>query len=309
MISLLKIRKNLIIQRIIIQRNDSAKIIQKKYKKYVSVKNLFNLSLKHKKFYSVYPSKENFSSISIKIFTDLRNPTKFKILPLKFCSIRNTYVFDIPKSKFTKNKKIMRFNFIIDDEVTVDTSYDYVLFGDCYVNQIDFKEYDNKIENNFKKFDESLKEKSRKNLRNKKKYLKDDDENNFVILSHEKSKLSFDGDSDEDFACINLPTPVYVKKTVRQMYKTNLTKKNLSKSNEFISITTNESTFTLQNMIFSENEGNDNKRSGSKKTKKVRTNSILKKRNESRESGLNYLSKSSDSILKKVSFGTVKYSY
>ena len=204
----------------------------------------------------------------------------------------------------------MRFNFIIDDGITVDPSYDYVLFGDSYVNQIDFKNYDNKTENNSKRADYLLKEKTIKILENEKKYLKDDEEN-FVQLSHEKSKISFDEDSDEDFACINLPTPIYMKQTVREMYKTNLTKKNLSmKSNEFFSITTNESTMTLQNMILSENEGNDIiKRSKSKKIKRVRTCSILKDRNKYREKGLNYLSKSTDSMFKKVTFGVVKYSY
>ena len=156
----LKIRRNLLIQRIIKNRNDSAKLIQKNFKRHFYLNNLLFLAAKHKEFYSVYPSKKIFTDIKIKLFTDLRNPVKFKILPVKFCPIRNTYVFDISKSKFLKNKKIMRFNFVIDGKITIDSTYDYVVFGDSYVNQIDFKVVDNKIIKNYKKFDLSLEKKT-----------------------------------------------------------------------------------------------------------------------------------------------------
>ena len=75
-------------------------------------------------------------------------------MPIKFCNIRNCYVFDIPKSQFNKNK-ILNFNFISNNnKVIIDPKYKTVLLGDNYANQIDFKKYDKKynLTKNYFKF-------------------------------------------------------------------------------------------------------------------------------------------------------------
>lgn len=290
------------------QREDSIKIIQQKYKKYKQLKLLKNLREKNKNYYFIYPSIGNYSSIKIKIFTDLRNSTKYKILLVKFCPIRNCFVFEIPKSKFLKKKKIMRFNFIIDNKIIIDPSFDFVLFGDSYVNQIDFKVYDDKVLKSEKKYDYVIKNKNesknqKNGIKNSKKYNK----GKFVTLENEQSSIN---DYDEDFACIDLPMPKF-KNTVSQMYKMNInikkTEKSSKKTNEIFSITTDESTRTLQNMNLSENEGFDSKRKYPKRIKRIKTCSILKDRNDVKKE--NFLSKSTDAINKRVSFGVVQYSY
>ena len=223
------------------------------------------LAAKHKEFYSVYPTKKLFKEISIKLYTDLRNPQKFKILPVKFCPIRNTYAFDISKSKFLKNKKIMRFNFIIDGKITIDPKYNYVPFGDNYVNQIDFKVVDTKIVKNFKKFD----------------------------LSLEKKTAETDSDEESDSS----PPPIKKKRCI-----------GLRKPKRFNS--TNKTVLYVNKMDLSESERSVKRPSSKNLPKRVkRTNSILKSRGASSEKKVEVLSKSTDSVYKKVSFGVVQYSY
>ena len=266
----LKIRRNLLIQRIIKNRNDSAKLIQKNFKRHFYLNNLLFLAAKHKEFYSVYPSKKIFTDIAIKLFTDLRNPVKFKILPVKFCPIRNAHVFDISKSKFLKNKKIMRFNFVIDGKITIDSTYDYVVFGDSYVNQIDFKVIDNKIIKNFKKFDLSL------------------------------EKKTSDSDSDEESSSEEPSQPIRKKRSVG----TNLKLKKPKRVNS-----TNKCLLDNR-MDLSESERSVKRHGSRNNSKKIkRTNSILKFRGASSDKKLDILSKSTDSVFKKVSFGVVQYSY
>jgi hypothetical protein len=112
-------------------------------------KDLIALAKKHRFYYSIYPSflseKNKNKKIKIKIYTDLSSPDNYTILPLRYCLLRNCHVFDIPKNKFPANKKIMNFNFLTNsNKVIIDPKYKVVLFGNDYVNQIDFKTFDRK---------------------------------------------------------------------------------------------------------------------------------------------------------------------
>ena len=142
-------RKTIIIKSILEKREQSASFIQNKFKTFIMKKDLIALAKKHRFYYSIYPSflseKNKNKKIKIKIYTDLSSPDNYTILPLRYCLLRNCHVFDIPKNKFPANKKIMNFNFLTNsNKVIIDPKYKVVLFGNDYVNQIDFKTFDRK---------------------------------------------------------------------------------------------------------------------------------------------------------------------
>lgn len=142
-------RKTILIKNILEKREQSASFIQNKFKTFIMKKDLIALAKKHRFYYSIYPSflseKNKNKKIKIKIYTDLSSPDNYTILPLRYCLLRNCHVFDIPKNKFPANKKIMNFNFLTNsNKVIIDPKYKVVLFGNDYVNQIDFKTFDRK---------------------------------------------------------------------------------------------------------------------------------------------------------------------
>ena len=142
-------RKTILIKSILEKREQSASFIQNKFKTFIMKKDLIALAKKHKLYYSIYPSflseKNKNKKIKIKLYTDLGSPDKFTILPLRYCPLRNCHVFDIHKNKFPVYKKIMNFNFLTNsNKVIIDPKYKVVLFGNDYVNQIDFKTFDRK---------------------------------------------------------------------------------------------------------------------------------------------------------------------
>ena len=142
-------RKTILIKSILEKREQSASFIQNKFKTFIMKKDLIALAKKHRFYYSIYPSflseKNKNKKIKIKIHTDLSSPDNYTILPLRYCLLRNCHVFDIPKNKFPANKKIMNFNFLTNsNKVIIDPKYKVVLFGNDYVNQIDFKTFDRK---------------------------------------------------------------------------------------------------------------------------------------------------------------------
>ena len=117
-------------------------------------KKLFTLARKTTlSYYSIYPSflsdnnknfNCNYKNIKIKLYNDIITFEDYSILPVKFCSFRNCYVFDIPKNKCNcKNNKILYFNFITNNNrVIIDPKYKATLLGDNYINQIDLSNYE-----------------------------------------------------------------------------------------------------------------------------------------------------------------------
>ena len=181
-------RKEFLIKNILEKRNKSAKLIQENYVIFLLRKDLFSLAKKHKNYYSVYPSFiteiNDKKKISIKLYTDLTNSRKYTILPLRFCLIRNCYVFDIPKTKFPGYKKIMRFNFVSDDnDRIIDPNYKKVIFGGKFVNEIDFKKFDK----NSKLFKKKI-----KNISNSSSFLSDSDSDEKKKYNNNKGNMEIE---------------------------------------------------------------------------------------------------------------------
>jgi hypothetical protein len=143
-----KIKKFFFISHILSLRNNAALKIQLAFQNYkeISQKTLLKkLISKTKSCYTISPSKNNTTNAKIKIYYDLSDINKFKIINLNFCSIRKRYVLDIPKIKFLKSNKTFRFNFIINNEEIVDNNYKMKIINKKFVNEIDFKLIDEKI--------------------------------------------------------------------------------------------------------------------------------------------------------------------
>lgn len=140
-----KLKEFFIINKILLIRKLSLKKIINNYlnfKRFATLKKLIN---KVKNCYSISPSINNVTNISIKVFYDQRNYKKFKIFKLNFCPIRKKYVFDIPKKKFIKSNKIFRFVFLINNKIFIDKHYKCILINGIIINTINFKEIDEKI--------------------------------------------------------------------------------------------------------------------------------------------------------------------
>lgn len=133
-----------IIKKIIEKRKEKIIFIQKIFHQFLKRKQLILFAKKLKEYYSIYPSREDFNEISIKLYTNLKDPAKFAELPVRKCDKRNYYIFDIPKAKFPSKKKFMCFTFILDGSTIVDSKYKCIYFGGKYVNQIDFNCIDKK---------------------------------------------------------------------------------------------------------------------------------------------------------------------
>ena len=133
-----------IINAILKKRKEKIVFIQECFRQFILRRKLVSFAKKHKKYYSVYPSREDFNKISFKLYTNLKDPTQCIELPVRKCEKRNCYIFDIPKEKFPSKKKFMCFNFILDGSTIIDSKYNCIFFGGKYVNQIDFNLIDKK---------------------------------------------------------------------------------------------------------------------------------------------------------------------
>ena len=140
----LYIRKAHLINQIIQRRKENVTFIQECFRQYLLRKSLVSFAKRHTKYYSVYPSRTDFNKISIKLYTNLKDPSQFVELPVRFCNKRNCFIFDIPKAKFPSKKKFMCFTFVLDDSTIVDSKYNCIFFGGRYVNQIDFNSIEKK---------------------------------------------------------------------------------------------------------------------------------------------------------------------
>ena len=277
----------MIIQRIVKFREESAKLLQKNYRLHLIHKNLKQILIKHNDNYSIYPSKKPKKHISLKLFTDLRNCRIYKILPVRFCKTRNCYVFDIPKNKFPSHKKIMRFNFIIDNFEYLDPDYKIVEFGDEKVNQVDFKLFDKK-EEKLKNYYENIKT---LNYYSPKKNKFSNRNNLMKFKSFAESDIC-NTDSEDDYIKQNQTLAQMINNNYKQAFKNN---NNNSDS---------YSSKTLPSTFLSETENYEKKKS-KKKNKVTRSGSILKVRSRSQ-----YNNNGDDNIQKKkVSFGIVQFSY
>ena len=269
-------RKTIIIKSILEKREQSASFIQNKFKTFIMKKDLIALAKKHRFYYSIYPSflseKNKNKKIKIKLYTDLSSPDKYTILPLRYCPLRNCHVFDIPKNKFLAYKKIMNFNFLTNsNKVIIDPKYKVVLFGNDYVNQIDFKIFDKK---------ESSK-------------------NNYIKLSlKNESSGSDSGESDCYSDNENDDDPEKQKDLNENL--------NDDMNHNYIYLNKNGK---LENSNTMSNSTKDSIISPKKKCKKKRSKSILKNKNGRRNSLVNDPQIKRTMTNKRVSFGSSQISF
>ena len=267
--------KNYFIQHILKIRQQSAQIIQKNFRISYIKHRLLTTAHKHSEYYSIYPSFDTNDSndISLKLFLNLKDPEKFRILPCRFCPIRNCFSFDIPKNKFPGKKKNMYFNFIKNNKILVDDSYNNIKFGGEVVNQIDFNLY----EKQNKKLDEICNEII--------KQIKELD------CSNSDSEIIYDIENktyEEEFS--KLISPISPQK-----FNKHVSMKNTLEQ----SYTTTASSFTANLLGESMQRPLKIKRSKSiLKNKKLKMNKKCFDRSESTKV-----------IMKRVSFGMVKFSY
>lgn len=106
-------------------------------KRYLTHKRYKGISSEVKECYSIYPSNCDSNSIDIMIYSEPSNVRKGRCVPLKFCSLRRSFVFDVYKNKYRFNK-ILRFNFIINHNEIVDSAYASKKIDGKVVNEINF---------------------------------------------------------------------------------------------------------------------------------------------------------------------------
>ena len=282
---ILKAKKEQLIQKIIEQRTKSAIKIQRYYKLHLKRKVFFSFVKKIQNYYSLYPSKEVKKKISIKLYTNPKDSNSAKVLPVRFCNYRQEYVFDIPKTKFPSSKKYLRFKFIIDGTVILDPKYKLVRFGDNeYVNEVDFNEFEKQEEMLQNKMENSLRKKTIKRVKVKTKIIKKN-------KNEEESKVSEIADEKEKIhKKLNISNSQFLH---HPFLKTN----NINRIGNTYLYKSREKTVSD-----SENENNE----GESRTRK-RSRSILRKKN-SRDNRTRSIS-SDKKVVKKVSFGFVKFSY
>ena len=274
-------RKNIIINSILEKREQSASLIQYKFRTFMMKQDLIALAKKHKFYYSIYPSfisetSKNKSNLKIKLYTDLSSPNNYSILPVRFCPLRNCHVFDIPKKKFLSYKKIMNFNFLThNNKVVIDPKYKIVLFGDEYVNQIDFKKFDKK----------------------------ENTKNNYIKYSLNKN----DSSGSESGASDCYSDYEDIDDSEKEDLNENLDINNCL-SHSIINLSKSKFENELMNSNTNSNSTKDSLRMNSpvKKYKKKRSKSILKNKNGSKSISKDRMSKRN---CKRVSFGSSQISF
>ena len=160
---LCKIKQRIIILRILQIREKLAIKIQQYWKQSQLKLNIHKLAHHVHGCYSIYPSINDISKIFIKIYTSIWNTFDYKILPLRFCPIRKSFVIDIPKNKFYNCSKLLHFNFIYKDENYFDENYKKVFFIDDYVHELDLNNYDKRQQIFENKFNEIINKINSKN--------------------------------------------------------------------------------------------------------------------------------------------------
>lgn len=178
-----RIKKEYFLQKIISDRKKAIIKLQNYIKYFLLKLKLKKIIRKEKKSYTIICNKSNVTKIFIRIFTDYNDINKSMIFQMKYCPIRNYFVFPIPKTKFVsaeENKKIVRFIFLYRENIFFDEeNYKLVDFKGKKVHEINFSDYD-KI----------FFEKSKINI---------DEETNGLSYLRQKSSL-FNNNYDLDFS-------------------------------------------------------------------------------------------------------------
>ncbi len=143
-----KEKRRILIEEIIKKRKETINLIIKNYMNYSRWLKLHFMYKKSQGYYSIFSSIKNVTNIKIKIYTN-KYLSEYLIFPLNYCPFRHCFFIDIKKTKFIYNK-IIRFQFIINKKIIIDSYYNSKKINGIFVNEIDFKEYDKRVEKNNK---------------------------------------------------------------------------------------------------------------------------------------------------------------
>ena len=149
-----KEKKKILIEEILKKRKEAINIIIKNYMNHSRWLKLHFMYKKSQGCYSIFPSINNVTNIKIKIYTN-KYFSEHLTFPLNYCPYRHCFFIDIKKTKFIYNK-IIRFHFIINKKIIVDSFYNSKKINGILVNEIDFREYDKRIEKNNKNIYEKI---------------------------------------------------------------------------------------------------------------------------------------------------------
>ena len=144
--TIIREKNYIIIEKILKKRIEAVNLIRKNYLNHSRWLKLHFMYKKAQGCYTIFPSIKNVTNIKIKIYTN-NLLSEFCTFPLIYCPYRNCYFIDIKKNKFI-NCKILRFHFIVNKRIFIDSHYKSKEINGIFVNEINFKEYDEKIENN-----------------------------------------------------------------------------------------------------------------------------------------------------------------
>lgn len=144
-----KIKIFLIIREILAKRQRAINLIKSNIQIYLIKKQFKEINSKVKDCYSIYSSVSKVQDMDILLYNDIRNVQKGRTIPMKYCPLRKAYVFDVFKNKYRYNK-IIRFNFVINNNIVVDPGYLSRNVDGKFVNEINFSDIDQKIEKNKK---------------------------------------------------------------------------------------------------------------------------------------------------------------
>ena len=138
-------KKKIILNQIRNQMIYSIEVIKRNINYYILRKKIKSIIQKQKLHYTVYSSIKNVTNVNIKIYVDYIKLEKYKIFSMNYCPIRKTFYINIPKKKFIKSNKTMRFNFMIGGHKVLDKSYLIKLYNGERINEINFIDFDKKI--------------------------------------------------------------------------------------------------------------------------------------------------------------------
>jgi len=143
-----KIKHIILISNILTQRKKEQKILYYYFKNYLYRLKIKKLIQYSDDYFYLIPTIKN-KDMMIKFFFDSKN---FKIYPLKYCDIRKIYYFELKRNLF--RKLLYKFYFIINGNRMLDTNFPLIKTKDGFMNLLHIKKYQEKeyeLESYYKK--------------------------------------------------------------------------------------------------------------------------------------------------------------
>lgn len=194
-------KKNLIIQTLLKQRQESILKIQKNYRRYIFIKKVKEIILKEKDVYILtYPF--NAESVQIKIYYN--NNKGFKIFDYFKCPIRKYFIAYINKKDFNSGEYlchvIVNGNIILDKRYKYIVDKDNILYNLIYIGEkkplIEVAKFNNVIVNNSINKSENNKKKKKK----KKKIIEEEENSDdFYYYCYNENSNSTNSYSTKSF--------------------------------------------------------------------------------------------------------------